>query len=125
MKIPINNEVALRLDSAANWGLQLHTLWDCLPANFKYAVMFDDYRTRPDVKKLVDKLYSIQLAFAVKAKGESDFRVSTSIQLETDEFSFVMIACSAPYYRALFGHMDIIVEARVAIESLEAILRSD
>ena len=125
MKIPINNEVALRLDSAANWGLQLHTLWDCLPPNCKYAVMFDDYRSRADVKRLVDKLYAIQLAFAVKAKGESSFQVSTRIQLEIDEFSFVMIACNPTCYRELFGSMEMVVEAKVAIESLEAILMSD
>ena len=124
-KLSINSDVALRLENSATLMLQLHTLWDSLPPNCKYAVMFDDYHLRPGVKPLVDKLYAIQLAFAVKANGESNFRVSTCIQLEFDEFTFIMIACNPRQYRELFGNLEVIVEYRIAAESLESILWSN
>lgn len=88
----IETEYGFRHEPSYMIGLNLNPLWDSLPSSSKYAVTRDEYLK---AELHIQTLYRNGLAFLVRRDGEQTYYTSNTVHLnDTQNFSFIMIACT-------------------------------
>lgn len=94
VRCPSFPEYGFKYEKSHVLGIPLNTLWDDLCPSYKYMITREAYLQDVDLKTHVDFLYQSKLAFAVLALDEEKLFVSTTAQLESDAYTYIIIACS-------------------------------